>query len=1192
MDLKATALFLLLLAASASAAEVVQEIPVYTGSRKQPRVRVWNMAHQEQDGHLLLNEDGKGEPWAGVLFGAQTQDAPLLTLTPDWIELGYVRFRINGLADAYGSHGPPCRLQMRLMGLGKRYQRLRNRFYEDGKGIDADPATFQEVLVALKYFGPKPGDEVSAIGLQCVSRPTRAFAVSDLSLVRFSAPPETAKKRAEESIAQPWVTWPSYDELPDALKVDRDPPVYRNGQFVTTDGRRTFLISPWGREDQISGLGVGRDGRMVSNYGLYDPKTQGFIYEQPLTGKSMSRLGFNSYANFMHPDPFWAAIGYKGKHSFRAFPDEAFREHVRDMSLPFFVDMVCFPWSLGTPAHDKKGGLPPEALHNGKEHWTPYRIIGKGRDIWLTMWRTYAQRYKDAGAQVIFYEFMNEPAYLATTDDHRAEFVEWLKKRYGSLEKVNTTWKTAYDSWEEIARFKRVDDNPGIFFDYDESLGDRFADLIAEGRKAIEAITPGVPAAIQTMGGYCLQPRDAIYLSKLIPHERAVLTPTGGGRWSRHLNNAAPKDHTIDYGMSGSPISNDLLRAMAGNKMIVDNEMYLGPKQTRADLRNRWWKAVLAGLDGAAWFSWSKRGWAWWKGKENIMREADLFPYSALIPYARRADAIRGTLEFAKEMELVREYVLPKPWGPVPTIGMVYSWSNARWRLWDRQLRDKSGDYHAAMTYLHWNFSMVPSHMATADLLARHKLLVAGGIDHIEPALVHRLTEYVQNGGVLIVGEGTMGLDLYGKPVDAIPLLGVQAKGRIDSALGELRNVGCADFKPLPGPVKATAGASDIAMQNGTKALWTGSTGRPMVTVHSLGKGRVYYIAADLVGYPLAKLLAGIREQETLRPALQLTDATTGELAPNILVSRRSHGDHHALILMNPDEFPKRIRIRLADLKGDWHVSDPLEGHAFRHSAGDARWSSARIAEEGIPYAITGQNRGLLLLTRAPWSKTALQPMGASETKARFETERRLWEQARQKGDAPFSMDPSRAAYVDLRAAANATRDDVVRDAKNRWQGFPSTEPLVRTFGGVPFRIIRWDHNEMKGYVALRSAATPHHPPSVSGIQVGSRTPRLFLLHTSDGGSPGEALGKYILRYADGTAAEIPIVIGDTIAGLGAQVSKPGKLATCLTTAVGSAWHVIEWKNPKPDTAIETLELHASPDAKGTIVLVAVTLER
>jgi hypothetical protein len=309
-------------------------------------------------------------------------------------------------------------------------------------------------------------------------------------------------------------------------------------------------------------------------------------------------------------------------------------------------------------------------------------------------------------------------------------------------------------------------------------------------------------------------------------------------------------------------------------------------------------------------------------------------------------------------------------------------------------------------------------------------------------------------------------------------------------------------------------------------------------------------------------------------------------------VSRRSHDDHHALILMNPDEFPKLVRIRIADLEGNWHVSDPLQGHAFRHSGGNARWSSAQIADEGIPYAITGENRGLLLLTREPWSKTTLRPVDASEMKRRFETERRMWEQARQKGDTPFAMDPSRAAYVDLRAAANATRDDVVRDAKNRWQGFPSTEPLVRTFGGVPFRIIRWDHNEMKGYVALRSAATPHHPSSVSGIKVGSRAPRLFLLHTSDGGSTGETLGKYVLQYADGTAAEIPIVIGDTIAGLGDRVSKPGKLATCLTTAVGSAWHVMEWRNPKPDAAIETLELHASPDAKGPIVLVAVTLER
>ena len=583
--------------------------------------------------------------------------------------------------------------------------------------------------------------------------------------------------------------------------------------------------------------------------------------------------------------------------------------------------------------------------------------------------------------------------------------------------------------------------------------------------------------------------------------------------------------------------------------MIVDNEMYLGPRQTRDELRNRWWKAVIAGLDGSAWFSWSKRGWAWWKGKENIRREADLFPYSALIHYARRADAIRGTLEFAKEMEPVREYVLPKPWGPPAKAGLIYSWANARWRNWDRQLANKAGDYHAAMRYLHWNLDVVPSHMADKQTLRRYRLLVAGGIDHVEPELVDALRDYTARGGALIVGEGLMDRDLYDSPVAAESLLGVRKVGDITDALGRLetnsRFAELPEFPAIPGEITSRAGGVKVEPTVGAcKVLWVDARGRPVVTCNAFGDGKVYYVAADLVGYRLAKLLGWIRTFEGIGPELTVRDASTGALAPNVLVSRRSYEKHHALLLMNMDEFPKHLRIRVRDLSGQWHVSDPLEGRVFRNDAGKAAWTAGEIAKEGIPYCITGENRGLLLLTREPWSKTALSPTTAADVAATFQTELARWKEGRAKTSAPFTMDPSRAGYVDLRGVANATREDVVVNAKERWQGFPSTEPLVRTFAGIPFRIIRWDHNNMKGYVALRSAATPRHPAEVRGIKVSSTASRLFFLAACGEGAKGETLGKAVIRYVGGESAEMPVAIGKT-RGLEIHVRRIHSMIEC-----------------------------------------------
>ncbi|MBN1674850.1 MAG: beta-galactosidase [Kiritimatiellae bacterium] len=1169
--------------------EIAEEHPLYTDhAARGVELRVWGMQWREANGHLYLNEDNRGKPWAGVNLSFAGAAGPALTLTDDWAAFGHVRFRINGLSDAYGNIGAPCGFQFRLAGIG-RYERVSGSFYQGGP-IDADPETWHTVQIPLTHFGVKPGARIDGISLQCKGQPKNAFAVDGFALVRLTGPAPAAAERTAGDVAQPWVTWPEYEALPDPLKVDRRPPRLQDGKFVTADGRRTFIISPWGQEDQRLALGLKRDGWVVPHYDLYDPAAQGWVYEQPLNGANMARLGFNCFAGHMHPGPFWKAIGYDKTPSGN-FTEADFLEFVRGMKVPFYVDMVCFPWTLGKPGTDKKTNLDPALLHDGRHHWTPYRIIGEGREAWLTMWRTYAQRYKDAGANVIFYEFMNEPAYLATTPDHRAEFVDWLRRRYGTLAAVNRTWSTNYASWEQVRDFKTLSDHAGLFFDYDEYLGDRFADLIAAGVEAIEAITPGVPAAVQPLGDCSLEPGEAVYLAKLIPRQRAVLTPTGGGRWTSSIGNRSPQPHTLECGVAAAPLDQDLMLAMAGAKMLFDNEMYL-EGQTRKDTRNRWWKHVIGGLDGASLFSWSKRGWAWHKGRENLVREADHFPWSALIPYARRADALRGTLDFAMEMERVGEYVLPKPWGPPPKIGLLYSWANARRPRWDKHLRNKAGHYHAALRYLHWNAGVVPAHMAEPRRLAAYEMLVAGGIEHAEPELVDALTAYVNGGGTLVVGEGRLDRDLYGNPLETEALLGVRFKAAIPGPIGRLVYAGLDEFAPLPGDVTARAGGCEVEPLPGTQVLCKDDAGRAMVTRHVLGRGNVYYVAADLVGYPLAKLLAGIRQGAGSRAALRITAEGSGELAPNLLVSRRSYASHHALLMRNGDGFPKHARVRIGDLDGAWHVTDPLAGKAFVANGGARQWTAQRLREEGVSVCLSGGDYGLLLLTRAPWTRTALADTDAAASAALFRAEQARWEAGRA-GKSHFACDPSRVVYVDLRGAANATKDDVVADAARRWLGFPFTEPLVRTFAGVPFQIVRWDHNDGKGYVAVRGRAAAQHPAAVRDIPVGTTAARLFLLHTCGAGKAGEALGHYVVRYADGTAAKLPIVIGESIAPLDERAAgQGGPLATALVTSSQAAWHVYRWENPRPEAAIRALDLVAAPEAPDSVVLVAVTAER
>ena len=77
----------------------------------------------------------------------------------------------------------------------------------------------------------------------------------------------------------------------------------------------------------------------------------------------------------MSPSPWWKEFGYNK----RDHRDASLLPETRDRTgVPFYVDTVCWPYTLGVPA--VKGLVDKEAITQGRNHWTPYRITGKGRE--------------------------------------------------------------------------------------------------------------------------------------------------------------------------------------------------------------------------------------------------------------------------------------------------------------------------------------------------------------------------------------------------------------------------------------------------------------------------------------------------------------------------------------------------------------------------------------------------------------------------------------------------------------------------------------------------------------------------------------------------------------------------------------------------------------------------------------------
>ena len=956
------------------AQRIIERLTIYSSAQPTGfKPHVWNMSMQQADGGLRdqgrclwFNTDWQAKPWGGVRF--EEKKTPTFTVTREWLDKGFIRLHINVTVDRQGNIGGGDSYQILPITdppLHK-YQAVRSQFIDRGRGIDEETGTWQETLIPLKYFTDiKPGHIVRGLSFQTQRQIQRVFSLDDIEFVRFDELPNWMIEQLNQNVMQEWVDWSPYDKLPEVVQADKHPISIRDGKFVNPNGSRAFLLNPYCREDSRICYGNQNPGKLPPTWDLYSRQKHGWIYDETPTTQTLCRLGFNSYSVTPDPQDWWNAAGFQVRNGSNA--DSFLPVLANRVTLPYFVDLVSWPWTMGAPGlHVDQTKLPPQAATQGRNHWTQYRIIGAGRQAWLDMWAANARRYRDAGVKVAVLELMNEPAYMGETADHHAEFQQWLKQRYGTVEAVNRVWATKYATLAQAAAYRFDYGKPtpdGQQLDYDEYLATRFEQLIAAGVDAVRQILPDSLVGLQPMSGYLQTPREAVWKHRIARDETVVLTPTGGGRWTLGSGASQPTNDVTTHPMADAPIENDLLLAIADNKMIVDNETYLRG-QTRVETRNRLWEHVVCGLDGLTVFSWSKRGWVWWKDRANVQVDADKYPYASLIPLARRTDALRGILDFSIEVQSLAPMILSKPWGPAPKVGLLYSWANARRRVVETELHDKVPAYYAAMRYSHWNMRILPSdEVIETGVPDGIEIVVAGGLTHVEPQLSASLKRFVESGGTLILGECDFTRDVYNRQLPAGDHLA--ANLRTGQTVESDANIPVsADTEKLfPGSTTAKQ-LEKLRVSGAASVVLADRQHRPAVTRMALGKGTIYYQGADAFGYSLAKILhatlmhANPRKATGEWLAARITE-NDGRLAPNVLVSRRSYPDRHAILLHNRNRYERTVHVALPGLDGRWQVRQALTDEPSQTV--DAR----ELGQIGIKVHLEPTGPAVILLERS-----------------------------------------------------------------------------------------------------------------------------------------------------------------------------------------------------------------------------------
>jgi beta-galactosidase len=162
---------------------------------------------------------------------------------------------------------------------------------------------------------------------------------------------------------------------------------------------------------------------------------------------------------------------------------------------------------------------------------------------------------------------------------------------------------------------------------------------------------------------------------------------------------------------------------------------------------------------------------------------------------------------------------------------------------------------------------------------------------------------------------------------------------------------------------------------------------------------------------------------------------------------------------------------------------------------------------------------------------------------------------------------------------------------------------------GVRFNVYEMATSPVPNVLMLAGRGIPGAlPAEIRGIAVGRKADALFFLHTAsidkrrrpDRRGPGEPLelARYVVRYADGGQAELPILGEIDVEDYRQKVPAtiPGAQIAWVQPYEGTEYsavaYVKQWTNPRPDAVIASIDVLPGKDACGVPAVLAITTAR
>jgi beta-galactosidase len=443
----------------------------------------------------------------------------------------------------------------------------------------------------------------------------------------------------------------------------------------------------------------------------------------------------------------------------------------------------------------------------------------------------------------------------------RAGFQAWLRNKYGSLEKINSSWGTVFWS-QNYTDFSQIpvplpsgaEPNPGLALDYDRYQSYANASFIQDQLVVLRKLCPKHFVTTNNVG----LPLDTIderelyadldFVSfdnypgffKMLLHE---MTKSGPVSWDT-ITTAIALGHDFGRSQKGKPFL--IMEEQTGKA----GQRNFSPQPEKGQVRLWTYQAVAHGAMGVNYFRWDTATFGaeeYWHGMLNHDRSK-----------SPAFDEIKQTV---KELKLLGPDLLNS--GCLSETALYFDY-DCSWAV-------KIQPGHYALSYVDqitsWYGAISPSHTGIDVIgpgtdLSRYRVVFAPVVYVLSEMQAERIRRFVHDGG-LFVTSFRLGLKTDASQIVRTPLPGL---------LRDVMGMTVEDYVPiysekqgvkflslLSGPDGECGIWADILKPDSAEVLGTYSTGehagKVAITVNNFGKGKAVYIGADLTGPSLARVL-------------------------------------------------------------------------------------------------------------------------------------------------------------------------------------------------------------------------------------------------------------------------------------------------------------------------------------------------